>query len=85
MTVFAGYDELLAFLHLRYHAPITVITPLPSCRLSNIAHSRKHLFDRHSNRRKPLASPERLSGRPEKVNNPRLSSSRTHSASFDSE
>ena len=41
MTVFAGYDELLAFLHLRYHAPITVITPLPSCRLSNIAHSRK--------------------------------------------
>jgi hypothetical protein len=39
VTVFAGDDELLAFLHLRYHAPITVITPLPSCRLSNIAHT----------------------------------------------
>jgi hypothetical protein len=34
VTVFAGYDELLAFLHLRYQAPITVIsrgTPTARC------------------------------------------------------
>jgi hypothetical protein len=47
VTVFASDDEPLAFLHLRYHAPITVIIVHSPCDLTHqsvVVNSVKELF-----------------------------------------